>query len=105
MKTEAYVCDFCQELRYSAEVTGIMAQEDLFSKLDGYPIIPHADRALIHLCNTCYNLHVVAAAERTANRKQNEEGYKLKLKELSYLVKSQCVANYNKKSQKKISKK
>lgn len=105
MKTEAYVCDFCQELRYSAEVVGVSAQEDLFSKLESYPVIPHSDRALIHLCTTCYNLYVVAAAEREVNRRANERAYELKLKELLYLIKAQCVANYNKKSHKKISKK
>jgi hypothetical protein len=101
MKTEAYVCDFCNELRHSDEITGVSSQPDLFNKLDSYPIISHSDRAHIHLCTTCYNLHVISVAERETDRRKDEAGYKAKLKELSYLVKAQCVTNYNKKNQKK----
>jgi hypothetical protein len=104
MKTEAYVCDFCNHLKFSAEVVGIVAQEDLFNKMDSFPVVPHSERAHIHLCTTCYNTYVVWPAEREVNRKQDEQGYALKLKELSYLVRSQCVTNYNKKIQKKVRK-
>lgn len=97
MKAEAYVCDYCNELKFSAEVVGVKPIEDLFNKLDGYPIDPHPDRQSIHLCTSCYNKHAVGIAERETNRKKDEKAYEIKLKEMSYLIKSQCVTNYNKK--------
>lgn len=104
-KVEAYVCDYCNELRLSAECVGINPTEDLFNKLESYPVIPHPDRADIHLCTTCYNRYCASIAEREVNRKQDEHGYSIKLKELHFSIKSQCVVNFNKKQAKKVQKK
>lgn len=103
MKVEAYMCDHCGELKHSAEVVAISEQPDMFDTMSSYPISGiHLDRYNIHLCTECYNNYAAIPAAREVNRARNEEGYKLKLKELAYMVRSQCVANYNKKVRGKV---
>jgi hypothetical protein len=103
MKATAYECDFCNQLKYSAEVVGVSLQQDLFDKMGGFKSNVFPERELAHLCTTCYNMNVVSVAEREHNRKHDEIGYTQKLKEMSYLIRAQCVTNYNKKVQKKRS--
>lgn len=100
MKTEAYTCDYCQQLRTAEECVGVNPTEDVFDRMAGYPIINNPAKADIHFCTTCYNMHVVSVAERETNRRKDEHSYELKLKEMSYIVRSQCVVNYNKKRHK-----
>lgn len=102
MKTEAYVCDSCGELKYAAEVVGVKPVQDLFDPLKSFPIDPHPHKQNIHMCTTCYNMKAVSPAERETNRRKDEHGYEMKLKEMAYILRNQCVTNYNKKVQKKI---
>lgn len=100
MRTEAYVCDYCNELRFGAECVGVLRNQDIFDKLSSFTTVMRPEKADIHYCIHCYNKVVVWVAEREVNRKKDEDRYTLKLKELSYLLKSQCVANYDKKKNK-----
>jgi hypothetical protein len=102
MKAEAYTCDFCGELKFSAEVVGISLEQDLFEKMKSFQTNPHAHRCHCHLCTKCYDMNVVQVANRDSNRKKDENSYRLKLEEMSYMVRAQCVANYWKKATKKV---
>lgn len=96
-KIEAYRCDCCQEIKESAECVGVSRKQDMFEKLKSFPINPHPEREEIHYCTTCYNKMVVSPADREINRKKDEKAYTFKLLELSYILASQCVANFDKK--------
>lgn len=104
MKTEAYICDLCNELKLPDEVVGVSQQQDMFNKMEGFAIVPRPDREQIHLCTRCYEMKVTSVAEREHNRRYDERGYEMKVKEMSYLVRSQCVSNYTKKTMKKVCK-
>lgn len=105
MKVEAYCCDFCHEVKVAAEMVGVSPKQDLFEVLKSFEIDYHPHRQPVHLCTKCYDMNVVQPTERETNRKKNEHAYILKLNEMSYLVRAQCVTNYNKEIQKNIRKK
>jgi hypothetical protein len=102
MKIDAYECDFCNSLKYSAEVVGVSAQQDMFDKMSGFKVNAFPEREKAHLCTHCYNLHAVSVAEREFDRRKDEAGYKNKLNEMSYLLRAQCIRNHHAKIQKKF---
>lgn len=101
MKVEAYICDCCQLIKDSSESIGISLQQDAFEILKSYPSIFIPSKAEVHYCLTCYNMKVISVAERETNRRNDERAYKLKIIELTYMLKTQCVLNYNNKISKK----
>lgn len=105
MKAEAYICDKCNTLLISDEVVGVALQEDLFERMLSFPVINDPAKAMVHVCVKCYDMNVTQVAGREFNKKFDERGYELKLREMSYMLRSQCVANYNKKFHKKVAKK
>lgn len=100
-KVEAYICDYCQQLRIADECVGVAAQEDLFDKLASFPTNPRPEKESIHYCTNCYTHYVISPAEREVNRKKDEHGYMIKINELAYLLRSQTVNNFNKKNMRK----
>lgn len=92
MKVQAYRCDFCGHIRPDEEITGVIPSEDMFEKIKSFPISMNNDKTNVHFCITCYNKIVIEKA-RIVDRKKNEREYRLKLEELSYLLKSTCVHN------------
>jgi hypothetical protein len=94
MKTEAYICDSCNELRLYEEVVGVSPAEDIFERIKSYPVINRPDRAEIHMCTPCFNKFVIDVATREHNRRTDEQGYTLKMIEMSYLLRSKCVTAY-----------
>jgi hypothetical protein len=102
MKIEAYECDNCGQLKPVDEVVGITEVVDMFDKLLSYPIITPPSKARVHMCVGCYNDIAVASASRQIDRRKDEKEYASKLKETTYMLRSQCVTNYLKKTQKKI---
>jgi|SRR5581483_47390 len=105
MKVEAYICDFCNTLRIAEEIVGVSLQPDLFEPMKGFKTNFKPERENAHYCTQCYSNIVISVAERECNRKKDEHGYTLKLEELSYMLRSQVVTNYNKKVQKKLARK
>lgn len=104
-KVEAYRCDYCNEIKESEEIVAINPVEDLFNKMAGFPaVFKYMERYNIHHCMSCYNMHVVSVAERETNRRKDERGYELKLAEMYYNLRSQCVANYMKKNMANLAK-
>jgi hypothetical protein len=104
-KVEAYRCDYCHDIVEVNECVGVSLQPDLFDKLAGFPIINNCEKAQVHLCGSCYNKQAVARAEQEVYRRIDEEGYKEKLKELTYGLRAQCVSNFNKQKADKIGRK
>lgn len=104
MKTEAYICDNCGQLRPAEECAGIKPIEDMFERLNSFPIIADPAKAEIHQCTTCYNQKVIYVADREHDRKKDEQGYISKLNEMGYLLRSKCVENFKRKSAKKLQK-
>lgn len=100
-KVEAYRCDYCQGIVEVNGISGVSAQPDLFDKMAGFPIVNKCEKADIHLCGDCYNVHAVTRAENEVYRRIDEQAYRQKLKELAYGLRAQCVSNYNAKQLKK----
>lgn len=96
MKVDAYRCNYCGHIKDSDEITGINPTEDMFNKLDSYPITTKLHTTNIHFCIECYKDKVVKAAEIAIDRKRFEEQYKMKIKELGYGFRYQTVYNSRK---------
>jgi hypothetical protein len=93
---KAYRCDCCGSIKLVDEFVGVSPVEDMFEKLNSFPTIstPAAmDKGSIHHCLDCYSKYVLVPSENAVNRKFNENGYKLKLKELHYDLRRKCVEN------------
>lgn len=98
MKIDAYRCDFCGAIKPDKRIVGIDPQPDLFSKIKSYPVKSNPDKTNIHVCIDCIRDNAQVPAENQTNRKKDENGYRVKYEELSFLVRSQCVQNvYNRK--------
>jgi predicted RNA-binding Zn-ribbon protein involved in translation (DUF1610 family) len=97
MKVEAYRCDRCGFIKQDDAIQGIIPSEDIFEKLESFPICPNPAKTSVHVCTECYDKEVVQKA-RVINKKTNAKEHELKLKELAYNLKHTCVMNvYNKK--------
>lgn len=102
MKVEAYQCDYCGNLRHAVETVGVTPIEDLFDRMNSFPTTLRPEKTDIHYCITCANTYAMIPAQNRINRKKDENGYKLLLKELLYLVRAQSVTNYNLRKLKKV---
>lgn len=96
MKTEAYICDCgCQQLFSVELMVGVRPIEDMFDKISSYPTqFTHIERLEVHYSLPCYKSKVLIPASNIVDRRKDERGYKLKVKELGYGLRAQCVANY-----------
>lgn len=90
----AYRCDHCGKIVPSEDTVGINPVEDMFDRLASYPTVftPVAmSKCLIHYCTTCYQDHVLTPAANLSNRRKDEHGYELKVRELSYGLRAETV--------------
>lgn len=105
MKVKAFIADCCGELRIYDEVVGVSPLVDMFNKLKSFPVINDPDKADIHMCTPCFNKHVVDVATREHNRRTDEKGYTLKMEEMSYILRFNCVKAYKNKMAKILARK
>lgn len=86
-------------------IVGINPIEDMFDNLMSFPLSKNAAKAHIHACTECYKAAVLIPASRDVDRKKDEDGYKKKIKELSYGFRAKTVSNWRlKNSHKKTGK-
>lgn len=76
MKVNAFMCNVCGELALKEDVTGIKNIEDLFSKLNSYPVVKNPSNSDIHYCHSCYSKHVIEQLDKLNRRKIGEDEYK-----------------------------
>lgn len=100
MKIEAYKCDYCGKLAPGDEAVGIGPIEDMFAAIESYPVIMNPARAEIHHCLECYDVQVLRPASNQHDRRKDEDGYKLKIRELYYSLRKSCILKVQ--SKKKI---
>lgn len=96
-KVNAYKCDYGNHLVEDDIAVGVNHTEDMFDKLLSFPSVhtPVAmGRCAMHYCMDCYRAHVLIPASNMVDPRKNEEGYKAKVKELAYGLRSQTVHNY-----------
>lgn len=93
-KVEAYRCDVCGEIRDSEQMYGVETRLDLFSDKEEFRTVIDPSKADIHYCGTCYETKVSRPAYMETNRRKDEPGYQLKLKELSTILKQIAVRNF-----------
>lgn len=105
MKVDAYRCDNCGEIKIEKYIVCIIPTEDLFSRIDSYPIAKRLNESNVHFClDKCFR-DVQHKAGYEAARFYDEDGkakvlrhrdealYKQKLKELTYGLKQTCINN------------
>ena len=92
-KVVAYICDYGNHLMPENAIMGINPVEDMFDKLSNYPSIA-AHKTDVHVCTECYKTVVLTPAQNLVDRRNNEEGYKAKVRELGYGFRSQAVKNH-----------
>lgn len=97
MKVEAYLCSYCNTIKAAEfEVVGAITPTlDMFDRLNSYPACNDLDNSNIHFCMECYRQNVLIKAENCSNRKKDEEGYKIMLKEHRYLFFTELVRRFN----------
>lgn len=93
-KVQAYQCDFKNHLVIEKYIMGIDPVEDLFDRQASFPTVFHPERTNVHYCLDCYREHVLIPASNMVDRKKDERGYELKVKELGYGLRAQTVANW-----------
>src|SRR5579863_5255953 len=90
-------CECCGKVYAIDDCLGVSIVEDLFDKLSSYATVKNPEKAAIHICVSCFRDKVYGTAARLCDRRKNEDGYKLKVKELSYSLRFQAVYNYRNK--------
>lgn len=90
----AYICDYRGHLVHEDKAVGITMTEDLFDKLLSYPTIMNPKKAFCHYCTDCYKKDVLRRAAKEETRKDSEDAYKLKIKELSFSLRNSAVKNF-----------
>lgn len=102
-KVAAFICDYKNHLVSEEKAVGINPVEDLFDKVASYPTVMNPNKAKIHYCVECYNTDVIMRVRKLADRKDGEDLYKTKLKELAFALRSQTVHNHWSKNRNKKS--
>jgi len=92
MKVTAYLCDCCGSIKIDDEIVGINPVEDMFDKQLSFPITHKLDKTNVHGCHACYR-EIVDIPASAISRKKNEDAWKAKVKELSYMFRQRCVLN------------
>lgn len=97
-RIEAYLCDCCNRpVAYDDLYAGIVPVEDMFDRLASYPAVMTPDKiaaAAIHVCVECCRSKAIVPAGNMIDARKDAQGYRKKLKELMYSVRSQCVVNH-----------
>jgi hypothetical protein len=93
-KVEAYYCDYGGHLMDAEHSIGVKPIEDLLDKIHSYPIINNPAKAEIHFCLKCYREKVLVPASNLVDRRRDEKGYKLKVNELAFGLRSSAVFNW-----------
>lgn len=83
-KTHAFKCDYCGQLVIADDCLGVAPIEDIFDRLSSFKTIYNPDKAEVHFCVSHYRELVTAPAAAMYDRRINEKGYELKVKELAY---------------------
>ena len=96
-KVTAYICDYGNHLMQENAIMGVNPIEDMFNRLESYPSIV-ATRTDVHVCTECYKKVVLTPAQNMVDRRNNEEAYKAKVKELGYGFRAQAVKNHRDKN-------
>lgn len=105
-RVEAYICDCCGKLFKEEAIVGVSRQDDAFDKLASFPTVPNPAKAFLHYSVECYREHVLIPASNLVDRKkEGEELYKAKVKELAFALRHKAVYNYNEKQRFKSGKK
>lgn len=91
-RIQAYICDHCGAI--TNDCVGVLPIADLYEKLDSYPIVYDPTKADVHICVTCYRVNVTDRAEKEVRRAENERGYLLKIRELSFIVREKSISNW-----------
>ena len=94
MKVDAYLCDHCGKLFKSDEVVGVSTVEDMFDRLSSYPVVYNPTKTEVHVAVACWKDAVARPAANMVDRRKDERGYELKMKELAYGLKAQSVKNH-----------
>lgn len=97
-KIIAYMADCCNTLVIDEIAVGVSNDEDMFDIMMSYKTISNPAKADIHYCLNCYKEKVLKVADRQVSRRKDEKAYKLRVKELSFSLKSQAVMNWRKKN-------
>jgi 3-hydroxy-3-methylglutaryl CoA synthase len=91
-KVEAYRCDKCQKIKLAKQIVAVSKQQDLFDSMRSYPTkYTLMDRYDTHYCTSCYQKHVIQLAESLFSKKKQPEQYDLKVLELAFHLKKQCI--------------
>lgn len=94
-KVKAFICDYRNHLVMSDNAVGVSDFKELFSDRESYTTISNPDKAEIHSCLDCYREFVLNPAQNTVNRrKEGEDVYRLKVKELTHGWLQVTVKNY-----------
>lgn len=97
-KVEAYICDCCGKLFEEAAMVGVSRQDDAFDKLASFPTVPNPAKAFLHYSVDCYREQVLIPSANLVDRKRDgDEAYKRKVRELAYMLRHKAVFNYNEK--------
>lgn len=94
MKVQAYLTSCCNQLKDEDNVYGVIQTPDLFDIYKSYTTVKPA-KSNIHYCVDCYNTMVVEATQKLVRRKNNEENYQEKLREMSYVFKKSLFSRTN----------
>lgn len=95
-KIRAYKCDHCDNIVEDEYVFGLLPTVDLFDKLASYPSA-NPEKADIHYCIFCVRQFVLNPLEKEfphRKTKELEQLYALKMKELSYSLRSSTIDRY-----------
>lgn len=86
MIVTACLTNCCGKVKPLNEVYGIIHVPDIFNEEESFKTVD-AHKTQIHFCVECYTKDVVDKANSLCYRRNNEDKYQQKLKELTYLFK------------------
>lgn len=94
-KFNGYVCDCCGKLIDDNEkACGVIHHDDLFDKMNAFKHVSNPEKTECHYSIECYREQVLNPASNQVNRKVDEHGYVLKLKELHFSLMSKAFHNH-----------
>jgi hypothetical protein len=93
-KVHAFKCDYCGKIVEYDEIVGVSPLEDMFDVLASFEVVKNPDKADIHFCVAHYADLVTGPASMLYDRRTDEAGYTLKVRELSYSLRKSTVDRY-----------
>jgi hypothetical protein len=86
MKVTAYIVQCCGKLKHDNEVYGVIYKPDMYDTYNSLLTVD-AEKSQIHYCVDCYHSRVIDYVPTVVRRKNNEDKYQEKLKEMAYVFK------------------